>query len=232
MAPDLPDQTGARLFKGLPDRVVAGLVRNAQRRHLRRGTLLYSEGAPADALHMLTSGFVKMTHSAADGARVILQYVGPGEPFGTPAFVRDGRYRSDAVAATNVVELQWPSRVLRTALFEHPQLAVNACALLEARLRDLEGRLIELSKERVELRLARCVLRIVRKRGRTLSGRLEVPFPVTRQDLADMTATTLHTVSRILGAWERQGFVERGRERVVVTNSEALNSLIIAGNTA
>lgn len=40
-----------------------------------------------------------------------------------------------------------------------------------------------------------------------------------------MTGTTLHTVSRTLGVWEQQGLIERGRQRVVVTDLEALASL-------
>ena len=39
---------------------------------------------------------------------------------------------------------------------------------------------------------------------------MEIDFPISRQDVAEMTGTTLHTVSRILSAWEQQGLVEGG----------------------
>jgi hypothetical protein len=40
-----------------------------------------------------------------------------------------------------------------------------------------------------------------------------------------MTGTTLHTVSRILSAWEQRGLVEGGRQRIVLRNTHRLRSL-------
>jgi len=43
-----------------------------------------------------------------------------------------------------------------------------------------------------------------------------IDMALTRQDLAEMTGTTLFTVSRILSQWESQGLVRSGRELVVI----------------
>jgi CRP/FNR family transcriptional regulator, nitrogen oxide reductase regulator len=40
-----------------------------------------------------------------------------------------------------------------------------------------------------------------------------------------MTGTTLHTVSRILSAWEQQGLVEGGRQRIVLRDEKRLHVL-------
>ena len=40
--------------------------------------------------------------------------------------------------------------------------------------------------------------------------------------IAEMTGTTLHTVSRLLSAWEDQGIVRSGRQKVTVTDPHAL----------
>jgi hypothetical protein len=37
-----------------------------------------------------------------------------------------------------------------------------------------------------------------------------------------MTGTTLHTVSRILSAWESEGLVEGGRQRIVIREPHRL----------
>jgi len=52
---------------------------------------------------------------------------------------------------------------------------------------------------------------------------IELSF--TRQDLAEMSGTTLYTVSRVLSGWERQGLVEAGRERVLIRNPHGLVSI-------
>jgi CRP-like cAMP-binding protein len=52
---------------------------------------------------------------------------------------------------------------------------------------------------------------------------IELTF--TRQDLAEMSGTTLYTVSRVLSDWERQGLVEAGRERVLIRNPHGMVSI-------
>jgi CRP-like cAMP-binding protein len=59
--------------------------------------------------------------------------------------------------------------------------------------------------------------------GTKIEGGIELTF--TRQDLAEMSGTTLYTVSRILSDWERQGLVETGRERVLIRNPHGVVSI-------
>jgi CRP-like cAMP-binding protein len=47
-------------------------------------------------------------------------------------------------------------------------------------------------------------------------------MPITRQDIAEMTGTTLYTVSRTLKEWERAGLLHVGRERVVICEPHGL----------
>jgi len=76
--------------------------------------------------------------------------------------------------------------------------------------------------ERVERRVARALLRLVHDSGRRVDGGVEITFPISRQDVAEMTGTTLYTVSRLMSAWEDQGIVRSGRQRIVLTKPHAL----------
>ena len=58
--------------------------------------------------------------------------------------------------------------------------------------------------------------------SRKVDDGIEVAFPITREDVAQMTGTTLHTVSRILSRWEARGFVESERQRIVVRDPHGL----------
>lgn len=79
-----------------------------------------------------------------------------------------------------------------------------------------------MSAEEVERRVAHAILRLARQAGRRIEGGVQIDFPITRQDVAQMTGTTLHTVSRILSAWEDQGLVEGGRKRIVLRDAHRL----------
>ena len=84
---------------------------------------------------------------------------------------------------------------------------------------------MEISNEQVEQRVAHALLRLAKQAGRKTEAGVEIDFPISRQDVAEMTGTTLPTVSRILSAWEQQGLVEGGGQRIVVRDPHALFSL-------
>ncbi len=64
--------------------------------------------------------------------------------------------------------------------------------------------------------MARAILRLVDQSGEQTDEGIVINFPITRQDIAEMTGTTLHTVSRLLSAWRDKGVVKSGRKRIVV----------------
>jgi CRP/FNR family transcriptional regulator, nitrogen oxide reductase regulator len=104
-------------------------------------------------------------------------------------------------------------------------VAVNALHVVAERLHDVERRYRQAMTERVERRVARALLRLVHDAGRRVDDGVEVAFPVSRQDIAEMTGTTLFTVSRLLSAWEEQGIVRGGRQRIVLRKPHAMVSI-------
>jgi CRP-like cAMP-binding protein len=71
-------------------------------------------------------------------------------------------------------------------------------------------------------------LRLAKDAGRSTPNGIEIAIPLSRQDLAEMSGTTLHTVSRILSSWEADGLVDTGRRRVVVRKTQALEAVAAA----
>jgi len=84
------------------------------------------------------------------------------------------------------------------------------------RVREFQGRYRELATERVERRLSRMIIRLANQVGKKTSEGVLLDLPLTRQDLAEMSGTTLFTVSRILSQWEAQGLVQAGREKLLI----------------
>ncbi|MCY1237843.1 Crp-like helix-turn-helix domain protein [compost metagenome] len=82
-----------------------------------------------------------------------------------------------------------------------------------------------MSTEEVERRVAHTVLRLAEQAGKPEGGGVRIDFPISRQDIAEMTGTTLHTVSRILSAWEGQGLVQGGRQKLMLKDIPGLRRL-------
>jgi CRP-like cAMP-binding protein len=79
-----------------------------------------------------------------------------------------------------------------------------------------------MSTEQVERRIAHALLRLAEQSGRLVDTGILIGFPISRQDVAEMTGATLHTVSRVMSSWEEKGLVESGRQRITITDPTRL----------
>ncbi|MDA8232637.1 MAG: Crp/Fnr family transcriptional regulator [Magnetospirillum sp.] len=190
-----------------------------------RGSTFFNECD--DALHcrLLVAGRIKLVQTSTDGNQVVTRFVAPGEMFGWAQVLGASVYPGSAEAMVDSVALTWDAASMRSALAAHPVLALNALELLGARLREAQDRLREVATERVERRVARALLRLARQSARPTGEGVEIGFPVTRQDLAETTGATLHTVSRILAAWEHSGILAGSRQRIVLLHPGRLETL-------
>lgn len=211
------------LFKRLPKEALHAIGQSARAVRRSAGQPFFREGEPATAFFVLGRGLVKMVQGTPEGQEVTLRLVGPGGTFGAVAsFTTGGRYPATAVALRSADAAAWDGPVMTRLMKAYPDIAFNALREVAARLHDLQCRHRELMTERVERRVARALLRLARDAGRRVEAGVEIDFPLRRQDLAEMTGTTLFTVSRILSAWRTQGLVTVGRQRVVIRRPRGL----------
>ncbi len=226
----LPDELVERLarvplFSGLTPDARNRIAALARRRAVAADEVFFREGEPAEHFHVLASGRVKIVQTSAEGHQVVLRLIGPWEAFGGVGAFGDPVFPATAEAVEPSTALVWDSAAMRGLVESEPRLAVNALHFVAARLADLQARYRQLMTERVEQRVARALLRLVRDAGRRVDGGVEIAFPVSRQDLAELAGTTLFTASRLLSAWEQNGIVRSTREHIVVTRPHALVTL-------
>ena len=137
-----------------------------------------------------------------------MRFVAPGEIFGVAKAIGRTTYPATATAVVDSVALVWPSAAWPRLIEKNPALATNALQTVGSRLQEAHTRVVEMSTEQVERRVAHALLRLAKQAGRKVEEGVRIDFPISLQDVAEMTGTTLHTVSRILSAWEAQGWVE------------------------
>lgn len=207
----------AQLFKGLAPLDLTTVAQAAHFREIERGKQFFAQGHSADVLYVLQRGQVKLTQTTATGEQVLLRFIGSGETFGHAAALLDDQVFSTSAQAVRWSKaLAWKRATMVRLMQEHPRIALNALSEISARLQELRNRYRELATERVERRVARALLRLSGQVGYKTDDRVLIDMPLSRQDIAEMTGTTLFTVSRILRLWERKGLVDPGRQRVAI----------------
>ena len=210
------------VFQGIaPDNLVR-IAQVARRRRIPAETFLFHQGDPAEVIYVPVQGRLKLTQITPEGHEVILRYVGVGEMTGATALFGDTAYPASAETVEEAIVLGWDNETMIQLIGQYPRLGLNILHLLSVRLQELQDRLREMSTERVERRIARALLRLVSQLGRKVETGVLIDLPLSRQDLANMTGTTLYTVSRILSRWEEEGIIEAGREKVLIKHPPRL----------
>jgi CRP-like cAMP-binding protein len=213
------------LFKGLADHELHIILQAGRPRQMTGGDYFFMQDDPAEHVYLLEQGQVKLGQVTLEGAQVILNVIGPGEIFGLIGFVENNLYPVSALAVNDCMALSWDRLGLVRLAESYPRLALNAMNHMAVRVSEFQGQIRALATERVERRLARVLLRLVRQVGKKVESGVLIDLSVSRQDLAEMSGTTLYTVSRILSQWDRAGLIEAGRERVVIRSPHGLVSI-------
>ncbi len=210
------------LFRNLSGTELKQILDASYQRKLARGEFYFHQGDPATTLYVLLSGEARMLQLTPEGNQVLLHFLAPGDMFGAVAFLGQADYPASVEAVQDCAAAAWDGDVMARLVERYPRLALNAMKHMSERIQELHERLRELSTERVERRIANTLLRLAQQTGKKMPDGVLIPLALSRQDIAEMTGTTLYTVSRILSRWEQTGIVESGRERVLIRSPHRL----------
>ena len=170
-----------------------------------RHELLFTQGQSVDKWILLQTGRVKLMQVSSEGNEAIVWMNIPGDTLGVDADTHGAHHTCSARALETSDTLMWDRRDVEIVIDRYPQVKANIERILFARLAELEERFREIASEGVAMRLALVLLRFGEPRlGR--SNR-DIELRLTRQELAQITGTTLCTVSRLLAKWARMGLV-------------------------
>ena len=214
--------TGLPHFSRLSRPEIREILDQATPRRHDEGAEVFHEGEEADRFFLLLDGYVRVIRTTPAGDQMVLRHIGPGQLIGIAQALGRTTFPATAAAASEALTLAWPARLWPNFTARYEGFATETWATLGRRMQEVNDHLAELATKAVEQRVASAVLRMVNQTGRKVEGGIEIAFPVTRANIAEMTGTTLHTVSRLLSAWEKDGIVESRRKHIVVTQPHRL----------
>jgi len=211
------------LFKEINPEAMDFALARCVSRSIENDEYFFMQGDPATHAYVLVQGRVKMVQVTPNGQQITLRIMTPGQTFGGVALLNpDSGYPASAQAAEDSAALAWSTETLRELVKKDPSISLNTMQLMHGYITELQERQSALTSERVEQRIARILLKLAAQSGKKVVEGVLIDIPLTRQDIAEMSGTTLFTVSRTLNVWERQELLSIGRERVVIKNPHGL----------
>jgi CRP/FNR family cyclic AMP-dependent transcriptional regulator len=206
------------LFREADPDVLHSLARSLRRRRFRRNEVIFHQGDPGSALHIVVSGAVKILLPSAEGEEAIIATLRPGEFFGELALL-DGEPRSATATALEPTEtLALPREDFDELLERDAALRTTLLRSLAAELRRLTGHVEELHFLDLAGRLAMRLVRLARDVDPAARGEVHLDWPYTQSDLAAMIGGTRQSVNKLLSVLVDRGLLRIERDALVITD--------------
>lgn len=214
--------SGLPMFDKLDRRQIRDVLDLATVRRVKANAAYFHEGEKADTFYMLLDGFVRMTRITKEGEQVIALHVPPGQMFGIAKAIERSTYSTTALAASEGLVLSWSTEQWEHFARDYPAFLSVTNRTVGNRMAELQDKVVEMATKHVEQRIAQTLLRLVRMASKETDQGFEIAFPLSRQDISEMTGTTLHSVSRFMSGWQKSGIVASTRRRVVICKPDDL----------
>lgn len=214
------------LFKDVHPDVFRQVMDAGVLRSVEEDGFFFMQADPATHAYVLVEGRVKMIQITPNGQQITLRIMTPGQTYGGIALLNPhAGYPATAQAVEDSAAMAWDTQHLRELVEKEPSISLNVMGLMHGYISELQERQKALVTDRVEQRIARILLKLAGQSGTKIEEGILIDLPLTRQDIAEMSGTTLFTVSRTLNEWDRDGLLEIGRERVVICEPHLLVSI-------
>lgn len=201
----------------------AALAPECELSAFEKGAVIFEEGGPAERIHFLVRGRVKIVKAGPD-RDLIIEVLGPGEPLGAVAVFERKPFPATAVALEPSSVLSVPERRFFAVIESNPDITRRLLAGLTLRLMTLNRRLADMTGS-VEYRCARLFETLAARVGQARERGVFVPIPLSRQEIADLTGTTVETAIRVMSRWQKQGLVETDRKGFLILDAAGLREI-------
>jgi CRP-like cAMP-binding protein len=205
------------IFSGLHDGDLNALSKLAVSLSFKAGEFLFWEGDAPAHFYVVSSGRVKVLKHSSLGKEFVVAFFGPGEVFGEVAVFEGRPYPATAQAVSDTQLLGIGKDRFLAFLSGHPDVSLRIINMLGGRLRDAQNRLNALAGERAEQRVAKTLLMLSSKLGQSL--------PFTRQEIADMSGTTIETTIRVMSRMKSGGIIRSHRGNTDILDQPRLRLL-------
>ncbi|HFC04426.1 MAG TPA: Crp/Fnr family transcriptional regulator [Rhizobiales bacterium] len=200
----------------LEEDALAKLGKNAQLIEAPAGAVLFQPGSICENYLIVLQGTVRTSITSENGREIVLYRVETGQTcvLTTSCLLASSKYDTEGIAETDVVALAIPRPMFIELLGTSEKFRQLAFDTFSDRLHDLIVLINEISFGHLDTRLANYLV----------SKAVNNEVVATHQTIATDLGSAREAVSRLLKEFERKGFVELDRGRIVITGQSQLHN--------
>jgi len=211
----------ARFLQGLSGSCKDAVLQSGQRRPYMIDSVVVEQGDPATRLFLLLKGSARYFFITAEGRKVNLFWLVPGDLFGGSCLLAEpARFIVGTEVTMDSEVLVWERDTIRALATQHPGLMENGLSIACDYLVWYLATHLSLICHGARERLAHVLVSLSRGIGHISSK--GVTLEITNEQLANTAHLTRFTVSRLLSEWQRNGSISKTRGQIVLRRPERL----------
>jgi len=226
-----PSSTGAvlrssTLLNGLKEADLDFLAENSHLAFAEKGEVIWFNGSEIPFFGIAGTGFIKMVKSSAAGQETIVEMMGPGQMFGMLGTVDGTGCPLSARAISDGWYLKVPKREFMLVYQGSTLLKDHVISRTTQRLRQAYDLVARMARGGVEERMAAVLFVLSESYGEPSPGGFQLSVPLTRQDMAELSGTTVESAIRVCSRWQKEGIIKSEGRMISVMDEVALAEFI------
>ncbi|MDQ0257680.1 CRP/FNR family transcriptional regulator [Evansella vedderi] len=195
-------------FEGLDEKELNPILQMSRVKNLKDKEILFWEGDPKTHIYILGKGTILISKLTESGEESLINVLGEGEIFPHTGFFDQSPYPGTAKAKKDVTVMTIPIDGFERLIKNNPELAFRMMQVMNKKIIYLQKKLNEILSLNVESRLAGAMAHLQEAQGGTVR--------LTHQEIGNIIGSTRETVSRQLKKWEKEGWVEVKKDRIIL----------------
>lgn len=222
-----PQRTAAVLSRvgflaGLDPGIISALSSQLRQVEVLRGAMVYRQGEPADGLHIILAGKIKICCHSADEREQLLAIRGPGDILGAVSILDRCPRTSTAIAVTNVCTAFVDDETLQVWMTERPQIAQQLLRFMAGRLRLANNHLLDIIFDDVPGRVAKELLHLAQRFGTQSGDSWQVTHDLTQTEIAQLVGATRESVNKALCDFVQRGWITTDGKSTLIHRPQLL----------
>lgn len=209
-------------FSSLSDQELIQIEEIVIDKQFSKGTTVFLEGEPGEAIYFVKSGTVKLSKIASDGRELIVHIFGPGNVFAEITLFHSHAYPVTCVVMEETVLGVIMNDDLEKLVESNGKMALSILKILNQHLWTLQTKLTQMVFGNVESKTAELLLQLYREHGTENKKGHLITVPLSRQELANMAGTTRESMSRMLSKWKKEGIIEMQGKKIIINDLDTL----------
>lgn len=199
------------------------ILEKMEPQNLKNGDYLYRVGDAAKYLYLVTSGYLYLKSTSANGNEVVLAIYGPNRWVGEVPVMSHENRSFDAIALGDTQVSALNQEDFDQLCTEHPEIQQQLTAKLFRIIKGLltcveESALLPLSQ-----RLAKLLLLTAQSYGTPRNEGIQIDMPITQANMGKMLGVTRQSIQRELKILQDNKIINRIEGYWIVRDMEALH---------